>query len=285
MLERVGFIGLGNIGEPMAANLVGTFPEVVVHDLRTDAVEKLVELGAKAAASSREVGERCEVVGVCVVDDADTEAVVAGEDGVLAGARPGTVIALHSTIHPDTARGLAERATVAGCHVVDAQMTGGAARTVERKLRFMVGGDEEALARCRPFLEASGDEIIHCGAVGNGAVAKLCNNLVQYQAWQAYVDAERLAEGAGLSRETLHDVLSWIMNDNARVMLAGRKALEQDPGNRMLLDRFVPVMHLAEKDLSLALDVARKVGVALPGTGLCSQQMARVYGVPDPRRR
>ena len=285
MLERVGFIGLGYIGEPMAANLVGRFSEVVVHDLRREAVDKLVERGARPAASSREVGERCQVVGVCVVDDAGTESVVAGEDGVLAAAHPGTVIALHSTIHPATAQRLAERAAGRGCHVVDAQMTGGPARAAERKLRFMVGGEAAALERCRPYLEASGDAIVHCGPVGNGAVAKLCNNLVQYQAWQAYVDAELLAEGAGLARETLHEVLSWIMNDNARLMLAGRKALEQDPSNRMLLDHFRAVMHLAEKDLFLALDVARTVGVAIPGTGLCSQQMARIYGVPDRKRR
>jgi 3-hydroxyisobutyrate dehydrogenase len=284
MIERVGFIGLGDIGEPMARNLCGAF-EVVVHDLRAEAMAKLAEAGAKPASSAREVGERSQVVCVCVLDDASTRAVVAGPDGVLAGARPGTVVAIHSTIHPDTARELDRTAQEHGGRVVDAQMTGGRALAEQRKLRFMVGGDAEALAALRPLLERSAAEITHCGSVGAGAVAKLCNNLVQFQAWQGYVDAFRLGTACGLSEQTLLEVLAWIMNDNARVFLAGRGALERDPDNAPLRERFTAVMKLAEKDLYLALDVARGAGVSVPGTALCSQQTARLFAVPDMRRR
>src|SRR5262245_378442 len=284
MIERVGFIGLGDIGEPMARNLCGAF-EVVVHDLRADAVAKLVEAGAKPAASAREVGERAQAVCVCVLDDASTRAVVAGPDGILAGARPGAVVAIHSTIHPDTARELDRTAQERGVRVVDAQMTGGRAVAEQRRLRFMVGGDAEALAAVRPLLERSAAEITHCGGVGAGAVAKLCNNLVQFQAWQAYVDAFRIGTACGLSEETLLQVLAWIMNDNARTFMAGRNALERDPENAPLRERLTAVMKLAEKDLYLALDVARRAGVSVPGTALCSQQTARLFGVPDMRRR
>jgi 3-hydroxyisobutyrate dehydrogenase len=285
MVERVGFIGLGDIGEPMARNLCGGGFEVVVHDLRDEAMQKLVEHGAKAAGSAREVGERCQVIGVCVIDDAATRNVVAGEQGILAGAARDSVIALHGTIHPDTARGLARQAAGGGVHVVDAQITGGRGAAEARQLRYMVGGDPAALERCRPVLETSAAEITHCGDVGMGAIAKLCNNLVQFQAWQGYVEAHRLATHTGLSEQTLLEVLSWIMNDNARMMLAGRNALERDPQNAFLLDRFTSVAGLAEKDLFLALDVARQAGVSLPGTGLCAQQVARILGIPDPRRR
>jgi 3-hydroxyisobutyrate dehydrogenase len=283
MVERVGFIGLGDIGEPMARNLCGSF-EVLVYDLLEEAMERLVEHGARAASSSREVGERCEVVGVCVVDDAATEAVVAGAQGILAGAGPETIVAIHSTIHPDTARGLARRGAERGVHVVDAQITGGRAGAEARRLRYMVGGDAEALERCRPVLETSASEITHCGDVGMGAVAKLCNNLVQYQAWQAYTEADRLAAEAGLAREVLLEVLGWIMNDNARAFLAGRNALEGNPDNAFLRERFTAVMQLCKKDLSLALDVARQVGVSLPGAGLCAEQAARLFALPDPDR-
>ena len=284
MIERVGFIGLGDIGEPMARNLCGAF-EVVVHDLRADAVAKLVESGAKPAHSAREVGERSDAVCVCVLDDAATRAVVAGENGILGGARPGSIVAIHSTIHPETARDLAKLAEERGARVVDAQMTGGRGLAEQKRLRFMVGGDAEALASIRPVLERSAAEITHCGGVGAGAIAKLCNNLVQFQAWQGYVDAMRIGTASGLSEETLLEVLGWIMNDNARTFLAARKALEQNPENAPLRERFTAVMKLAEKDLHLALDVAYRAGVSVPGTALCSQQMARLFGVPDMQRR
>jgi 3-hydroxyisobutyrate dehydrogenase len=284
MIERVGFIGLGDIGEPMARNLCGAF-EVVVHDLREEAMQRLVASGAKPARSAREVGERTQAACVCVLDDASTRAVVTGPDGILAGARPGAIVAIHSTIHPDTARELAVLARERGAQVVDAQMTGGRALAEQRKLRFMVGGDAAALAEIRPVLERSAVEITHCGELGAGAVAKLCNNLVQFQAWQAYVDAFRIGAACGLSEQTLLQVLAWIMNDNARAFLAGRRALEQDPGNAPLRERMTAVMKLAEKDLHLAVDVAYRAGVSVPGTALCAQQAARLFAVPDMRRR
>ncbi len=277
MLERVGFVGLGNIGEPMARNLCDAFETVVVCDLDAAPVERLVQCGAEAAASCREVGERCEVVGVCVVDDAGTRRVVAGEDGILEGATAGTVIALHSTIHPDTARGLAELAEAKGVHVVDAQMTGGPGGAEAKQLRYMVGGAPDALERCRPYLEASASQITHCGGVGKGAVAKLCNNLVQYSAWLAYEEGFRLAAGEGLEREVMLEVLGWIMNDNARLFMASRAAREADPGIAMLNERFDAAMGLADKDLSLALDVARQQGLALPATELCRERLPHLF--------
>ncbi len=284
MIQRVGFIGLGYIGAPMASALCEKF-ETAVCDIRPEAVASLVEAGGVAAASPGEVASRSEVVGVCVVDDVGTEKVVAGEEGILSGAEAGTVVAVHGTIHPDTARRLAEQAEPKGVQVIDAQMTGGPALAEERKLRFMVGGERAAFERAKPYLEAMGRDITHCGDLGLGAVAKLCNNLVRYGFWQMVVDAERLASGAGLSTEKLHDVLGWILDDNSRVMLAGRAALEKDPENEILKQRFTEVMLLAEKDLGLALDVARSVGVALPQAGLASQLVARMYAVPDPGRR
>lgn len=285
MVRTVGFIGLGDMGEPMARNLCGGSFEAVVHDLREAALGPLVEAGAKPAASAREVGERCEVIGVCVVDDAATEAVVAGGSGILEGAAPGTIVAIHGTIHPDTARSLAQLAAARGVHVVDAQITGGRPRAMQRQLRYMVGGEPDVLERARPVFETSASQITYCGPVGMGAVAKLCNNLVQYQAWQAYVEAQRLGLAAGLAPEVLLEVLAWIMNDNARVFLGGRGALEKDPENAFLKQRLEPAMLLAEKDLYLALDVARGLGVSLPGTGLCAQQVARIFAIPDPKRR
>ena len=283
-LERVGFVGLGNIGEPIAKTLCGGPFELVVYDLVAAPVDRLALAGAKAAKSGRELGERCQVVSVCVVDDAATEAVVAGAKGILAGAGPGTVIVLHSTIHPATAKALAARAESQGVAVVDAQMTGGAALAATGELRFMVGGDESALARCRPMLETMGAEITQCGGIGMGAVAKLCNNLAQFVAWVGITEAARLADHAGLERDRLVEVLSWLMNDNARAFLASRTVLEQEPDHGPLLAALGAGMKLAEKDLSLALTVAGDVGVTLPGTELTREELGRLFAIPDPKR-
>jgi 3-hydroxyisobutyrate dehydrogenase len=285
MVRTVGFIGLGDIGAPMAQNLCGGDFEVVVYDLREEAVAALVEGGAKAASSSREVGERCEVIGVCVLDDASTRSVVAADDGVLAGAAADTIIAIHSTVSPKTICELADLAAQSGVHLIDAQMTGGAAVARQRQLRYMVGGDDAILERVRPVLETSAAEITNCGGLGAGAIAKLCNNLVQFVTWQGYVEADRLAAEAGLERDVFNDVLSWLINDNGRAMLAGRNALEADPDNAFLKNRFTEVMLLAEKDLTLALEVARENGVSMPVTALSTQQLARMFAVPDPKRR
>ncbi len=284
-LERVGFIGLGNIGAPMARTLCAGPFEVVVFDLVDEAVAALADAGARPAASCREVGSRCQVVGVCVVDDAATEAVVAGDEGVFSGAAPGTVVVLHSTIHPDTARRLAALGAERDVAVVDAQMTGGAGAAAKGELRFMVGGDAAALERCRPVLEIMASEITECGAIGMGAVAKLCNNLAQFVAWIGITEAARLADHAGLARERLVEVLSWLMNDNARMFLASRTVLENDPENRPLADALGAAAQLAEKDLSLALAVGRSAGISMPGTALTSQQVARLFGIQDPKRR
>ncbi len=279
----VGFIGLGHIGVHMAGCLCRAgFEEVWVHDLVPEAMQPVLDAGGKAASGASEIGERCDVIGVCVVDDAATAAVVAA---ILEGARAGTVIAVHGTIHPDTVRALAANAAEKGVHLVDAQMTGGPAKAQTGELRYMVGGDDEAVAKARPFLEASAAEITHCGGIGAGAVAKLCNNLSQYGAWMMFVEAYRVGREAGLTKETLDEVLSWIMNDNARTMMAGRDALEANPENEILVKSFTNAMLLAEKDLSLALEVGREVGVSMPGTALTAHQLARMFAVPDPKRR
>jgi len=276
MVERVGFIGLGDMGEPMARNLCGGKFEVAIYDLRSEVVREVSSAGAHGASNCREVGERSEVVGICVIDDAATEA-VARE--VLEGVAPGSVLAIHGTVSPAAVHRIAANATARDCEVVDAQVTGGRSRASQRQLRYMVGGSEAAVERCRPVFATSAEEITHCGPLGMGSIAKLCNNLVQFQAWQGYVEAALLAEKSGLSREKLFEVLSWIMNDNARAFLMARSVLKEQPPNEALVERFEGVMQLAEKDLRLALELAAEVGVAMPFTDLSVGQLQRLFGL------
>ena len=287
MSLRAGFIGLGNQGKPIAANLVPAGFETTVHDLAAAPVAELVAAGAKAAASPREVGARSDVIGICVPADAHVRAVVLGEHGVLAGALPGAVLAIHSTILPETALELERAATPYGVAVLDACVTGGAARAKQKQLTFMVGGDAQALEKVRPYLEVSAVKIIHAGALGNGARLKLCLNLITYIQWAAAFESFSLAKATGLPQALLEEAgqsngqLTPLMSAFLALHKAPEEARQSD-GMQSLLRGY---MDVAEKDLACALDMARGAGVALPVGGLVAQLMARIYGVRDEARR
>jgi len=280
---RAGFIGLGNQGKPIAANLVPAGFETTVHDLAPAPVAELVAAGAKAAASPRELAERCDVIGICVPADAHVRAVVLGEHGVLAGAAPGAVIAIHSTILPETALELERAATPHGVGVLDACVTGGAARAKQKQLTFLVGGDAQALEKARPYLEVSAVKVIHAGALGNGARLKLCLNLITYIQWAAAYESFALAQATGLPQALLEEAghangqLTPLMTAFLALHKAPQEARESE-GMQALLRGYRDV---AEKDLACALELARGAGLALPVGGLVSLLMAQIYGVRE----
>jgi 3-hydroxyisobutyrate dehydrogenase len=287
MPVRAGFVGLGNIGKPMARRLVAGGLATTVFDVVPAAVDELVAGGARGAACAREVAAAADVVGVCVRDDADVRAVALGTDGLLAGATGGLVIAIHSTVLPRTVREVGAAAAARGVAVVDACVTGGAAGAEQGRLTYMVGGDAADVERCRPVFETCAAKIVHTGALGTGAATKLCNNLMTYLGFLAAFEATLLADRAGLSRRALEEVTraNGNLTDQMLMFLTlHRVPAEQrkDPGfQRMLLD----FTTLAEKDLAVTLAFAREHGVALPGTALCQHLMARVYGLDDEGRR
>jgi 3-hydroxyisobutyrate dehydrogenase-like beta-hydroxyacid dehydrogenase len=287
MSIRTGFIGLGNIGKPMAERLLAAFPGTLVFDVVAERVEELAKLGAEVADSPRDLAARSDVTGICVRDDADVEAVSRGSDGVLAGAERGSVIAVHSTVGPNTVTKLGEAAAERGVRVLDACISGGSAGAQRGTLLYMVGGDAADLERARPAFETSAGKIVHTGPLGSGAAAKLCNNLMTYQAWLSVFEATHLARAAGLAQDVLEEVTraSGNLTEPMLAFLALHKVpaeTHQSAGFQALLENFTT---LAEKDLAATLDLARSCGIALPGTGLCQQLMARVYGLNDDRRR
>jgi 3-hydroxyisobutyrate dehydrogenase len=227
------------------------------------------------------------VIGVCVRDDADVQAVVLGEDGLLAGAAPGTVIAIHSTILPRTVRELGTTAAARGVGVVDACVTGGPMGAEQGRLTYMVGGDVADLERCRPVFATAARSIVHTGALGSGAATKLCNNLMTYLGFLAAFEATTLAREAGLSTSALEEVTrsNGNLTEQMQAFLMLHRlpdAQRADPGFQQMLRGYTT---LAEKDLAVTLAFAREHGVALPGTALCQQVMARVYGLDDRNRR
>lgn len=264
--DKVGFVGLGIMGRPMARNLMAAGYEVVVHNRSRAVVEELESEGAEAAASSREVAERCAVTITMLPDSPDVHEAVLGADGALAGASKGDLLIDMSTISPVVAREIAEAAEEQGVAALDAPVSGGETGAIEGKLSIMVGGREESVERARPIFEAMGTPT-HVGEAGAGQVTKTCNNLVVALVIQAVSEALVLGSKAGVDPDKLMTALSG--------GLAGTKVMEVKRSNFLEHD-FAPGfrVELHKKDLGIALDTARLHGVPLMLTPIVDQMLA-----------
>jgi 3-hydroxyisobutyrate dehydrogenase-like beta-hydroxyacid dehydrogenase len=288
MALRAGYIGLGNIGKPMASCWIKAGFETAVYDVVKAPVAELVELGAKAAPSPRGVGEAADVIGICVRDDDDVRSVLLGDGGVLAGAADGAVVLIHSTIQPATVVEMSEAGAGRGVSVIDAAITGGDQRAATGDLVVMVGGDPAALERARPVVEASASAgIFHCGALGNGMKTKLCINVVTYLQWLAGYEGLALAKASGLAVEVFEEV--GLANGQITPLMARFLALHKLPDEARKSEGVQDLVRgharVAEKDLTWALQLARENGLSLPGAEFVSQMMARIYGFEDEGRR
>jgi 3-hydroxyisobutyrate dehydrogenase-like beta-hydroxyacid dehydrogenase len=278
MTTGVGFIGLGQMGGAMAQHLVGIDGGLTVCDVRPEAADPLVEAGAVCVSSPAEVAAASSVVSIMVLDDAQVRDVAAQ---VLATASPGTVIAIHSTIRPETAVDLAAQAEALGVHVVDAPVSGSFVGAAAGTLAVMVGGSDEAMALCRPSFEAWAGLIVHLGPVGSGTRAKLARNLIHYAAFTAVGEAQRLAEAAGVSLRKLGKVVRHtdaITGGPGAIML--RDTAGVLPPDDDWYDVMGHVRTLGEKDLGLALELAAELGVSLPLAELALDRLATELGVP-----
>jgi 3-hydroxyisobutyrate dehydrogenase len=287
MTLRAGFIGLGNIGKPLASHLAPAGFETPVFDIADEPVRELVGGGAKAAASPREVAAASDVLGICVPEDKHVFQVMTGEDGVLAGASAGSVVAIISTIQPATAIELAALAAQKDVSVLDACVTGGAHGAEAGEVTYLLGGDDGALEKARPFLEANSKEIIHAGELGNGAKLKLAINVLSYIQWAAAYEAFKLATASGLPAEVFEEagISNGQLTEMQRRYLIMHKMPEEARQSEAVQTLNRGFMNIAEKDLAWALQLGRESGVALPVAGQVSQIMARIYGVEDDGRR
>jgi 3-hydroxyisobutyrate dehydrogenase len=288
MSIRAGFIGLGNQGKPIAAHLAPAGFETTVYDVVPLPIAELVEAGARAAASPREVGENADVVGICVPEDKHVIAVALGEDGLLSGLRSGSVVLVHSTILPETIDQIATAGAALGIEVLDACVTGGAMRAQARQLTYLIGGSEAALEKARPYLEATTEvPPIYAGPLGSGAKLKLCINLITYIQWAAAHESMVLAQAIGLPQDVLEKAgrSNGQLTDMMLTFLAVHKAPEATRTSESFQEMMRRNMKIAEKDLAWALQLARESEVALPVGGVVAQSMARIYGVEDEGRR
>lgn len=288
MSLRVGFIGLGNQGLPIAAHLAPAGFETTVYDIAEAPVQELVGGGAKAAGSPREVGVNAELVGICVPEDSHVLDVVLGEDGLLEGMQAGGVILIHSTVLPETASKVAAAASEKDVAVLDACVTGGQARALTKQITYLIGGSEAAVEKARPYFEATSEvPIVHAGELGNGAKLKLCINLITYIQWSAAYESMALARAIGLPQEILEAAgrSNGQLTDMMVSYLAGHKLPEEARKSEGFQTLMRSHMKIAEKDLAWALQLARQAGVSLPVGSLVSQSMARLYNVDDEWRR
>lgn len=266
----VGFVGLGTMGSVMARNVLEAGFPLCVFDVRPEPMAQLTALGAATAGSPREVAERSEVIEVAVGDTAQVEEVIVGPEGLLAGVSPGAVIAVHSTIYPLALRPLAEEAEARGVHILDAQMSGAQRGATSQSLIFMVGGDADALERCRPVLEASGKHIFHMGGLGMGAATKLAQQIVTTVNLLAATEGFRVAKKAGVDMDKFRAVLS--LSTGQSFVADTLMGFPSPQGSRR------PAAERAEdrpffRGLRACLALAADLDVSVPGAALAQQQI------------
>jgi 3-hydroxyisobutyrate dehydrogenase len=272
---KIGFIGVGNMGGPMARNLLGAGDEITAFDVSSQAVAALVGDDAVAADSPAAAVSGAEMVITMLPAGAHVREVYCGGGGVIAAAAPGTVLIDCSTIDVDSARDVAAAAEAAGLAMLDAPVSGGVAGASAAALTFMVGGDAEAFAKAEPVLAKMGRKIVHAGPSGNGQAAKICNNMILGISMIALGEAFTLADSLGLEAQTLFDISSnasgscWAMLNHLPV--AG--IVETAAANRDFAPGFATDMML--KDLRLAQQAANASGAATP----LGAEAAALYGV------
>ncbi len=277
-MERVAFLGLGTMGGAMAANLARAGFPVTAWNRTPDRAPELADLGVVTADSPAAAAAEAAIVVICVSDTPDVEAILFGDDGVVDGAKPGTLVIDCSTIAPSGSWDFAARLRERDLRMVDAPVSGGSEGARNATLTIFVGGDEDDVERARPVLEALGRTITHVGPIGAGQAVKAVNQVILAGAYLGVAEGIVLAMKAGLDVEQVVGALgggaaqSWV--------LANR-------GGRMI-DNDYPLgfkLALHRKDLGIALELAAQLGAALPVTALAAQLesglIARGHGDED----
>jgi len=264
MRERIGFIGLGIMGKPMCANLLKAGFPLTVWNRSRPAIDAVVGYGAAAGESPADVAARSDVIITMVTDSPDVQEVVLGENGVLHGARAGSVVVDMTTMSPAVTREIAATLAERGVDMLDAPVSGGDVGAKNGTLSIMVGGRAEVFERCRPVFEAMGKNILHIGPHGAGQTTKLCNQIAVAVNMLAGCEAIMLAAKSGIDPKKMLGAISagaagsWMLSNLAPRIVDGDFA----PGF---------MIRLAQKDLRLVLEAADQLDLPLPGTALMNQ--------------
>ena len=263
---KVGFVGLGNMGNPMATNLLKAGHQLTVHDLRREAATNLLEMGANWADVPKDVVPGNDVVFTSLPVPRDVQAVVLGDNGILEGSDTSTVYMDLSTNSPTIIRQIHDTLAEKGVTVLDAPVSGGVYGAAAGTLAVMVGGDKAVFDRMKPTLDAIGSHVVYCGPIGNGMVCKICNNLLSMGIGVLMTEALTLGVKAGVDLATLADVIANSSGGNRRLVEKFPRYLFQ--GN------FEPgfATALAAKDVRLATDLGREYGIPMELSNLVDQR-------------
>jgi 3-hydroxyisobutyrate dehydrogenase len=266
---RVGFVGLGIMGRPMAKNLLKAGFSVTAYNRSPGPREELAEAGADVVTAPREAAAGTEVVITNVTDSPDVEQVILGSDGVIEGAAPGTLVIDMSTISPEVTRRIGAALAERGVTMLDAPVSGGDAGAIAGTLAIMVGGDAKDVERARPLFEAMGQRITHCGPLGSGQTVKLCNQVAITGALLGVCEALLFAQKSGVDPAVMVEAIAAGAAGSWQLSNLGPKMIKRDfaPGFKVGLMR---------KDLRLALENAQQQDIALPGLALVAQLFAGV---------
>lgn len=263
-MTHIGFVGLGNMGLPMAQNLIKAGFRVTGFDLAAAAVDKLTAAGGAAAGDAAAAVKNADIVVTMLPSGKEARAIYLGSEGLIARAKADALLIDCSTIDVASAREIASAAAKQGLQMLDAPVSGGVGGAQGGTLTFMVGGPDEAFARAKPYLEAMGRTIVHAGGPGNGQAAKICNNMVLGVSMIAISEAFVLAEKLGLDHQKLFDIAStssgqcWSLTTYCPVP----GPVPASPANRDYQAGFTATMML--KDLKLAQDAALRAGASTP---------------------
>jgi 2-hydroxy-3-oxopropionate reductase len=264
MQLRIGYVGLGLMGKPMARNLLKAGYPLTVHNRSRAAVDELVAEGAAEAGTPRAVAEASNVIFTNLPDSPDVEQVVLGADGILEGASADSIYIDNSTIKPETARKIAVELEAKGIHALDAPVSGGDVGAIAGTLAIMVGGPKEAFDRALPVLQAVGKSITYVGESGAGQVAKACNQIMVAAQMVAMGELLLLAQRTGVDASLVIEAIQggaaqcWTLDVKPPRLFAGNR----QPGFKA---------HMMHKDLGIVLDTARTYGMPLPSAAVHTQ--------------
>lgn len=266
---KIGFIGLGIMGKPMAKNLIKAGFPLTVWNRTASKMKELIEMGAKGASSPKEVAEKSNVIITMLTDSPDVEEVILGPSGVIEGVKRGSIVIDMSTISPKVARKIASKLAEVGVEMLDAPVTGGEIGAINATLSIMVGGNYETFQKCLPIFQALGKRVTYMGPHGNGQITKLCNQIICVINIQAVCEGLILAAKAGLDLDKFLEVVtggaanSWMLSNLGPKMIKG----DMEPGFKIATQ---------QKDLRLVFETAAELKVPLPATALVQQMFRTV---------
>jgi 2-hydroxy-3-oxopropionate reductase len=271
MSLQIGFIGLGIMGKPMALNLHRAGYALHVHARRAEMMQPLVEVGAIACDSPRAVAERSDIIFTIVSDTPDVEQVILGENGVIHGAKAGSLVIDMSSISALSTRNIAQSLAAKNIEMLDAPVSGGDKGAIAGTLSIMVGGKVEQFQRALPLFEAMGKNIVHIGDNGAGQIAKTCNQVLITQTIVAVGEALLLAKAAGVDPANVRQALLGGFANSRILDLHGQRMLDHafEPGFKLKLH---------QKDMRIAMQTIQELGLSMQGTALASQYLNVLVG-------